>query len=34
LTIFTTFQRVWHVRNELSGEVASVKDDDGGAGDV
>jgi CDP-diacylglycerol---glycerol-3-phosphate 3-phosphatidyltransferase len=34
LTIFTTFQRVWHVRNELSGEVASVKDDDGGAGGV
>jgi CDP-diacylglycerol--glycerol-3-phosphate 3-phosphatidyltransferase len=34
LTIFTTFQRVWHVRNELSGEVASVKDDDGGAGDL
>jgi CDP-diacylglycerol--glycerol-3-phosphate 3-phosphatidyltransferase len=35
LTIFTTFQRVWHVRNELSGEVSDVKDDDGGsAGDV
>ena len=35
LTIFTTFQRVWHVRNELSGEVSGVKDDDGGgAGDV
>jgi CDP-diacylglycerol---glycerol-3-phosphate 3-phosphatidyltransferase len=35
LTIFTTFQRVWHVRNELSGEVPGVKDDDGGAaGDV
>jgi len=34
LTIFTTFQRVWHVRNELSGEIASVKDDDGGAGGV
>ncbi|MDX6635284.1 MAG: CDP-diacylglycerol---glycerol-3-phosphate 3-phosphatidyltransferase [Solirubrobacterales bacterium] len=34
LTIFTTFQRVLHVRNELSGEVASVQDDDGGAGDV
>lgn len=31
LTIFTTFQRVWHVRNELSGEVSGVKDDDGGA---
>jgi len=35
LTIFTTFQRVWHVRNELSGEVPGVKNDDGGdAGDV
>jgi CDP-diacylglycerol---glycerol-3-phosphate 3-phosphatidyltransferase len=34
LTIFTTFQRVWHVRNELSGEVSSVKDDGGAAGDV
>ncbi|HSS42083.1 MAG TPA: CDP-alcohol phosphatidyltransferase family protein [Solirubrobacterales bacterium] len=35
LTIFTTFQRVWHVRNELSSEVSGVKDDDGGdAGDV
>jgi CDP-diacylglycerol--glycerol-3-phosphate 3-phosphatidyltransferase len=34
LTIFTTFQRVWHVRNELSGEVSGVKDDGGGAGDV
>jgi CDP-diacylglycerol---glycerol-3-phosphate 3-phosphatidyltransferase len=35
LTIFTTFQRVWHVRNELSGEVSDVKDDvDGSAGDV
>jgi CDP-diacylglycerol--glycerol-3-phosphate 3-phosphatidyltransferase len=31
LTIFTTFQRVWHVRNELSGEVSGVKDDGGGA---
>ena len=30
LTIFTTFQRVWHVRNELSGEVSGVKDDGGG----
>jgi CDP-diacylglycerol---glycerol-3-phosphate 3-phosphatidyltransferase len=30
LTIFTTFQRVWHVRNELSGEVSGVKEDDGG----
>jgi CDP-diacylglycerol--glycerol-3-phosphate 3-phosphatidyltransferase len=30
LTIFTTFQRVWHVRNELSGEVSDVKDDGGG----
>lgn len=32
LTIFTTFQRVWHVRNELSGAeeagVASHSDDD------
>ncbi len=34
LTIFTTFQRVWHVRNELSGEVSDVKDDGGDAGDV
>jgi CDP-diacylglycerol--glycerol-3-phosphate 3-phosphatidyltransferase len=35
LTIFTTFQRVLHVRNELSGEVSGDKDDDGGAaGDV
>lgn len=35
LTIFTTFQRVWHVRNQLSGEAFGVKsDDDGGAGDV
>ncbi|HEX3040799.1 MAG TPA: CDP-alcohol phosphatidyltransferase family protein [Solirubrobacterales bacterium] len=34
LTIFTTFQRVWHVRNELSGEVAAVKDDGDAAGDV
>jgi CDP-diacylglycerol---glycerol-3-phosphate 3-phosphatidyltransferase len=35
LTIFTTFQRVWHVRNELSGEVSDVNDDDGAAaGDV
>jgi len=34
LTIFTTFQRVWHVRNELSGEVSNVKDDGGAAGDV
>ncbi|HET7418167.1 MAG TPA: CDP-alcohol phosphatidyltransferase family protein [Solirubrobacterales bacterium] len=35
LTIFTTFQRVWHVRNELSGEASGVKNGDGGdAGDV
>jgi CDP-diacylglycerol---glycerol-3-phosphate 3-phosphatidyltransferase len=34
LTIFTTFQRVWHVRNQLSGEVSDVKDDGGDAGDV
>jgi len=34
LTIFTTFQRVWHVRNELSGEVPGVKDDGGGAEDL
>ncbi|HEV2858158.1 MAG TPA: CDP-alcohol phosphatidyltransferase family protein [Solirubrobacterales bacterium] len=34
LTIFTTFQRVWHVRNELSSEVSDVEDDGGGAGDV
>ena len=34
LTIFTTFQRVWHVRNELSGEASGVKDAGGGAEDV
>jgi CDP-diacylglycerol---glycerol-3-phosphate 3-phosphatidyltransferase len=34
LTIVTTFQRVWHVRNELSGEVSGVNDDGGDAGDV
>ena len=34
LTIFTTFQRVWHVRNQLSSEVSGVKDDGGDAGDV
>ncbi len=34
LTIVTTFQRVWHVRNQLSGEVSGVKDDGGDAGDV
>jgi CDP-diacylglycerol---glycerol-3-phosphate 3-phosphatidyltransferase len=35
LTIFTTFQRVWHVRNELSGEAFGVKSDGGGdAGDM
>jgi CDP-diacylglycerol--glycerol-3-phosphate 3-phosphatidyltransferase len=34
LTIFTTFQRVWHVRNQLSGEVSGVEDDGGDAGDV
>jgi CDP-diacylglycerol--glycerol-3-phosphate 3-phosphatidyltransferase len=34
LTIFTTFQRVWHVRNELSGEVSDVKDDGGAAEDM
>jgi CDP-diacylglycerol--glycerol-3-phosphate 3-phosphatidyltransferase len=34
LTIFTTFQRVWHVRSELSGEVSGVKDDGGAAEDV
>lgn len=34
LTIFTTFQRVWHVRNELSGEVPGVKNDGGADGDV
>jgi CDP-diacylglycerol---glycerol-3-phosphate 3-phosphatidyltransferase len=34
LTIVTTFQRVWHVRNQLSSEVSGVKDDGGGAGDV
>jgi CDP-diacylglycerol--glycerol-3-phosphate 3-phosphatidyltransferase len=28
LTIFTTFQRVWHVRNELSGaELAGAQSD-------
>ncbi|HEV2791335.1 MAG TPA: CDP-alcohol phosphatidyltransferase family protein [Solirubrobacterales bacterium] len=34
LTIFTTFQRVWHVRNQLSGEVSDVKDDGGDARDM
>jgi CDP-diacylglycerol--glycerol-3-phosphate 3-phosphatidyltransferase len=34
LTIFTTFQRVWHVRNQLSGEVSGAEDDGGGAEDV
>jgi len=34
LTIFTTFQRVWHVRNELSGEASGAKGDGGSAGDV
>jgi CDP-diacylglycerol--glycerol-3-phosphate 3-phosphatidyltransferase len=35
LTIFTTFQRVWHVRNELSGEVSGAKEGaSGGAGDL
>src|SRR3954454_18375229 len=34
LTIFTTFQRVWHVRNELSSEVSGVEDGGGDAGDV
>jgi len=35
LTIVTTFQRVWHVRNELSGEVSGAKSGDGGGdGDV
>jgi CDP-diacylglycerol--glycerol-3-phosphate 3-phosphatidyltransferase len=34
LTIFTTFQRVWHVRNQLSGELSGVKDDGGGTEDV
>src|SRR3954452_1418725 len=34
LTIFTTFQRVWHVRNQLSGGVPGVVDDGGDAGDV
>jgi CDP-diacylglycerol--glycerol-3-phosphate 3-phosphatidyltransferase len=34
LTIFTTFQRVWHVRNQLSSEVSGVEDDGGGAGDL
>lgn len=34
LTIVTTFQRVWHVRNELSSEVSGVKSDGGGAEDM
>jgi CDP-diacylglycerol---glycerol-3-phosphate 3-phosphatidyltransferase len=34
LTIFTTFQRVWHVRNQLSSEVSGVEDGGGDAGDV
>src|SRR3954454_6638038 len=34
LTIFTVFQRVWHVRNQLSSEVSGVEDGGGDAGDV
>jgi CDP-diacylglycerol---glycerol-3-phosphate 3-phosphatidyltransferase len=34
LTIFTVFQRVWHVRKELSGEVSGIGDSGGGAGDM
>ncbi|HET7588647.1 MAG TPA: CDP-alcohol phosphatidyltransferase family protein [Solirubrobacterales bacterium] len=34
LTIFTTFQRVWHVRNELSGANPAGAESGGGAGDV
>jgi CDP-diacylglycerol--glycerol-3-phosphate 3-phosphatidyltransferase len=31
LTIFTTFQRVWHVRRELSGEASGAQDGGGEA---
>lgn len=31
LTIFTTFQRVWHVRNELSGDAAGAQSGGGDA---
>jgi CDP-diacylglycerol--glycerol-3-phosphate 3-phosphatidyltransferase len=34
LTIFTTFQRVWHVRNELSGDQAAARRGDGDGGEV
>jgi len=34
LTIFTTFQRVWHVRNELSGEGPAGAPGGGGEGDA
>jgi CDP-diacylglycerol--glycerol-3-phosphate 3-phosphatidyltransferase len=34
LTIFTTFQRVWHVRNELSGERSGAQGGNGGAGEL
>jgi CDP-diacylglycerol---glycerol-3-phosphate 3-phosphatidyltransferase len=34
LTIFTVFQRVWHVRKELSGEVSGASGAGGGAEDV
>ena len=31
LTIFTTFQRVWHVRKELSGETPGARNGGGDA---
>jgi CDP-diacylglycerol--glycerol-3-phosphate 3-phosphatidyltransferase len=31
LTIFTVFQRVWHVRNELSKEASGPRDGGSGA---
>jgi phosphatidylinositol phosphate synthase len=34
LTVFTTFQRVWHVRKELSSESASAQAGDGKAEDL
>jgi len=34
LTIFTTFQRVWHVRNELSGDRSGAQGGSGEAGEL
>jgi CDP-diacylglycerol--glycerol-3-phosphate 3-phosphatidyltransferase len=34
LTIFTVFQRVWHVRNELSSDAFAAQSGDGDAGEL